>query len=183
MDLADQLIIAMPNLKDPVFHNSVTYICQHDSSGCLGVMINQPLNLTFKEFFELIEVPFDNEDIAEQLVCFGGPVEINHCLVLHSSEQQWNNSLPVNEQFTLSSSKDVLEAIGIGKGPENFLICLGYAGWGDGQIENEMLQNSWLNCNADPNIVFKLPYNEKRKAAANSLGLDINLISSDAGHA
>ncbi len=182
MDLTNQFIIAMPKLNDPVFKKTVTYICQHNNIGSLGITINQPLNMNIKELYHLIGMELIDQSIANLPIFFGGPVEVNQGFVLHTSDKSWSNSLIINEDFTLSSSKDVLLAISHGEGPEKFLISLGCAGWGIGQIEQEMLENSWINCIADKNIMFELEAEKRYKAAADLIGFDINLISSDVGH-
>ncbi|MFK5985166.1 MAG: YqgE/AlgH family protein [Pseudomonadota bacterium] len=183
MDLNNQFIIAMPNLHDPQFQRSVTYICQHNQQGSLGITINRPINMNLSDLFAYMQIPLEDQFIANTPVFSGGPVEPNQGFVLHSADKSWEHSLTINDDFVLSSSKDVLQAIGIGEGPENYLIAMGYAGWGEGHLEKEISENSWLNCQADKNIVFHLNYNKRWQAAAQLMGVDITLISSEAGHA
>jgi len=182
MDLSNQFIIAMPGLMDPHFQKSVTYICQHDENGSLGLTINRPIDFTFSELAKQMEIEITTPEAASIQIYSGGPVAANQGFVLHSSEKTWQYSLVINKEFTLSSSRDVVQAIAHGDGPEKYLVALGYSGWGAGQIENEILQNSWLNTQADEHIMFDLNYNLRWEAAAKNLGFDINLISNEAGH-
>lgn len=183
MDLNNQFIIAMPGLHDPQFQKSVTYICQHNQQGSLGITINRPINMNLSELFTHMKIPLEDQSIANMPIFSGGPVEPNQGFVLHSSDKSWEYSLIINDDYVLSSSKEVLHAIAKGEGPENFLVAMGYAGWGKGHLEREISENAWLNCPADKNIVFHLKYNQRWHAAAQLMGVDINLISSEAGHA
>jgi len=182
MDLSNQFIIAMPGLLDPHFQKTVTYICQHDDKGSLGVTINRPIDFTFTELAKQMEIEITVPEASDIQIYAGGPVGTNQGFVLHSSEKAWQYSLVINKEFTLSSSRDVVQAIARGEGPEYYLVALGYSGWGAGQIENEILQNSWLNTPADKQIMFDLNYDKRWEAAALSLGIDIHLISNQAGH-
>lgn len=182
MDLSNQFIIAMPGLLDPHFQKSVTYICQHDENGSLGLTINRPIDFTFTELAKQMEIEITAPEAPSIQIYSGGPVGTNQGFVLHSSEKAWQYSLVINQDFTLSSSRDVVQAIAQGEGPERYLVALGYAGWGAGQIEDEILQNSWLNTPADKRIMFDLNYDKRWEAAANNLGIDIHLISNEAGH-
>jgi len=182
MDLTNQFLIAMPGLHDPLFQKSVTYICQHNKEGSLGITINRPINMNLADLFAQMKIKLEIDQIANYPIFAGGPVEPNQGFVLHSSDKTWQYSLTINKDFILSSSKDVLQAIAVGDGPKQFLVALGYAGWGEGQLEKEIIANSWLNCQANKDILFDLNSNKRWHAAAQLMGVDINLISSETGH-
>ena len=138
------------------------------------------------EIVSPFQVKAETASLASTPVYMGGPVETGHGFILHTNDTEletWTQTLRINDQISLSSSKDILFAIASGKGPSNFLITLGYAGWGKGQIEREMLENSWLNVSADNDIIFNTPSEKRWESAARKLGIDINLISGDIGHA
>jgi len=181
--LTNQLLIAMPGMADPNFSTTVTLICEHNDEGVLGIVINRPLGLTLSGLFEQLDVNDPDSQAAEHPVLMGGPVGPERGFVLHSPGSSYENTLEVSDQIHLTLSRDVIDAMANGDGPEQSLVALGYAGWEPGQIENEMLTNSWLNVPASPAIVFDMAFNERWMAAAQTLGIDINQISPDAGHA
>lgn len=186
MNLTNNLIIAMPGLADPLFKKSVSFICQHTEQGAMGLTINHPTNIIFSELLSQLNIPLTDDSLASTPVYMGGPVETGHGFILHTNDtdlETWTQTLRINDHISLSSSKDILLAIASGKGPSNFLITLGYAGWGKGQIEREMVENSWLNVSADNDIIFNTPSEKRWESAAMKLGIDINLISGDIGHA
>lgn len=186
MNLTNNLIIAMPGLADPMFEKSVSFICQHSEQGAMGLTINHPTNITLSEFLSQLDIPLTINSLASIPIYLGGPVETGHGFILHSNDSasdSWTQTLRINEHLSLSSSKDILIAIANGEGPSHFLITLGYAGWGKGQIEKEMEENSWLNVTADNDIIFNTPTEKRWESAAMKLGIDINLISGDVGHA
>ena len=186
MNLTNNLIIAMPGLADPMFEKSVSFICQHTDQGAMGLTINHPTNITLSEFLAQLDIPLTIDSLASTPVFLGGPVETGHGFILHSNDsnlENWDQTLKINEHISLSSSKDILIAIANGEGPSNFLITLGYAGWSKGQIEKEMEENSWLNISADNDIIFNTPTDKLWESAAMKMGIDINLISGDIGHA
>jgi len=135
------------------------------------------------QMFEQLQIELKDKSIADNLIYSGGPVDVQQGFVLHSSDKIWQYSLVINEQFTLSSSSDVLQAIADGEGPEYFLIALGYSGWTKGQLEYEIVENAWITCQASKNIMFEMDFTKRWQAAADQMGFDINLISSDTGHA
>jgi putative transcriptional regulator len=185
MNLTNHFIIAMPGLADPMFEKSVSFICQHTEQGAMGLTINRPTDILFSEFFSQLNIPLKDDSLASLPVYLGGPVETGHGFILHSNDSghTWNQTLKINKHISLSSSKDILIAIANGEGPSHYLVTLGYAGWGSGQIEQEMEQNSWLNVPANNDIIFNTPYDKRWESAALSLGIDIHLISGDVGHA
>ena len=186
MNLTNNFIIAMPGLTDPVFEKSVSYICQHTEQGAMGLTINRPTDITFSHFLAQLDIPLTDKTLASTPIYLGGPVETGHGFILHSNDTEphnWSQTLKINDDISLSSSKDILTAIANGEGPSHFLITLGYAGWSRDQLEHEMQQNSWLNVIADNNIIFSTPFEKRWEKAAMKLGIDINLISGDIGHA
>ena len=181
--LINHFLIAMPQLDDPHFFHSVTYICQHNAEGALGVMINRPLNMRLQEVFEQLDI--DNQDarLAEQPIYFGGPVQPDQGFVLHRPGQEWGGTLQISDEIALTTSSDILRDIAHHHGPGETLIALGYAGWGAGQLEQEMAQNAWLSVPANASIIFDLPFEQRWRAAASLLGIDLTLISGEVGHA
>ena len=181
--LRNHFLLAMPSLAEGIFSQSITYICEHGESGAMGIVINQPLELTIAEIFEHLQI-HTRGDFDEMPVMAGGPVQIDHGFVLHRrGDQSWEASIKVTDEITLTTSRDVLRAIANGSGPQEHLIALGYAGWTAGQFEQELAENSWLTLPADSDIIFSTPYQGRLGAAAAQLGIDMNLISAQAGHA
>ncbi len=182
--LAGHFLIAMPGMRDANFSETLTLLCEHNDQGALGFVVNRPTELTLAELFEQQGVDFDPDSpVARQPLYAGGPVETERGFILHSAEQRWEATMPVNEHFALTASRDIIEAVARGAGPRHFLFLLGYAGWGPGQLEGEMADNAWLTTPADPAIVFELPPRERWQAAARRLGIDLHLLNPDAGHA
>jgi len=181
--LANQFLIAMPGLEDPNFFHSVTYICEHNEEGALGLVINRPLQMQLGEILRHIKLEHIEPEAKQLPVHLGGPVQQDRGFVLHEPLGDWDATLKVTERIGITSSIDILEAIARNRGPERSLIALGYAGWGAGQLEREMAENAWLSGPADPDILFSTPDSERWKAAAASLGIDLDLLSGEAGHA
>jgi len=186
--LTNQLLIAMPGMADPNFSATVTLICEHNDDGALGIIINRPLALKVSGLFEQLAVdPLTDEESAAQaadnLVLAGGPVGMERGFVLHGDAEQYENTLSVSDGIQLTLSRDVIDAMASGDGPKKSLVAIGYAGWEPGQLEHEMLANSWLNVPATPALVFDTPYADRWDSAARSLGIDIASISPEAGHA
>jgi putative transcriptional regulator len=181
--LANHLLIAMPGMQDPNFSATVTLICEHNEEGALGIVINRPLDLTVGGLFEKLDLADADTDAAERPVVMGGPVGPERGFVLHDAEHAYEHSLAVSSDIRLTLSRDIIDAMASGHGPRKVLVALGYAGWEAGQLEREMLANSWLTVEATPAIVFDLPFAERWAAAAETLGIDISRMSADAGHA
>ena len=181
--LANQFLIAMPELADLNFARTVTYICEHTDEGAMGVVINRPADIPLKEVLIHLDLETDDETIAEFPVYAGGPVQPDRGFVLHEPLGDWDATLKVTEQIGITASRDILAAITKGEGPERKLITLGYAGWGAGQLETEMVNNAWLSGPADQAIVFELPPDKRWRSAAALMGVDLNRLSSEAGHA
>jgi len=181
--LTNQFLIAMPGLEDPNFFHSVTYICEHNENGAMGLVINRPLDMQLGEIFQHIDIHEASVEARQVPVHLGGPVQQERGFVLHSPLGEWEATLNVTDRIGVTSSLDILQAIARNAGPEQTLVALGYAGWGAGQLEQELADNAWLSGPADPDILFNKPDEERWKAAAASLGVDLDLLSGDAGHA
>lgn len=181
--LTNQFLIAMPNLMDPNFFHSVTYICEHNENGAMGIVINQPVDLTVGDLVNQIGMQSKENPLLDQPVYRGGPVETERGFVLHQPLGKWESSLQVAEGIGVSTSNDIIRAIAQGNGPRQCLIALGYAGWGAGQLEQEMVQNAWLSGPADTDIIFNTTAEKRWEQAAKLLGVDINQMTGDAGHA
>ena len=181
--LTNQFLIAMPNLMDPNFFHSVTYICEHNEQGAMGIVINQPVELNLGELMEQMDMQAFDAEQAALPIFRGGPVEPERGFVLHRPLGQWESSMAVTDEIGLTTSTDILRAMSEGNSPDDVLITLGYAGWGAGQLEQEMLDNAWLSGPADPSIIFDTPVEKRWEAAAQLVGVDINRLTGDAGHA
>jgi len=181
--LINQLLIAMPGMADPNFSSTVTLICEHNDDGALGIIINRPLSLKLSGLFEQLSVDDADPDVASSPVMAGGPVGTERGFVLHGNDHSFENTLCVSDDIQLTLSRDVIDAMATGEGPEKSLVAVGYAGWEPGQLEEEMLANAWLNVDATPELVFDTPFEERWDSAARLLGVDISSISPDAGHA
>jgi len=181
--LKNQLLIAMPSLEDPNFSRTVTYICEHSEQGAMGIVLNRPTELSLADVLSHMEIEGDPGETGEQRVYLGGPVEEERGFVLHTRTEPWDSTLAINDDISVTTSRDILEAMACGKGPSHALVALGYAGWGAGQLERELQDNAWLSGPADRSILFDLPPDQRWEAAARLLGVDVNLLSSEAGHA
>jgi len=182
-NLAGHLLIAMPAMMDPNFSRTVTYICEHSEQGALGLVINRPLDIDLGEIFTQLELENFDEEIAARPVLHGGPVHMERGFVIHEAEEQWENSTTVNDSIQVTTSRDILVAMASGHGPRRATVALGYAGWGAGQLENEILENSWLSAPANKQIIFETPFADRWQQSAQLLGIDLSTISSEAGHA
>ncbi len=181
--LKDHFIIAMPNMVDPNFARSVTYICEHTADGAMGIIINFPLNIHLGDIFDNMEIDYTNMNLKDSVVLAGGPIAEERGFVIHqSSHKQWESSLELNDSLCITTSKDILEAIAANKGPQNALVALGYSGWNAGQLEKEIAENSWLLCPASSKILFETPAQERWQAAALLMGIHIEQISTEVGH-
>jgi len=183
-NLTHHFLIAMPNMADPNFARTLTYIAEHNDQGALGVIVNRPIELDIPALFERIDIPLTSEGYNGQPVYFGGPVQTDRGFVLHRPAGDWQSTLKVSDSIALTSSRDVLQAVGSTGEPREILIALGYAGWAAGQLEQELADNAWLTVPADDmSIVFDLPPEERFVAAMQALGVDYASLSEVAGHA
>ncbi|ODS24550.1 hypothetical protein AB835_02900 [Candidatus Endobugula sertula] len=177
----NHFLIAMPSIADRRFSQSVTYLCEHNRGGAMGLIINQPAPMSYSDLFHQLQLNTEYPDNSPLLV--GGPVQKERGFVLHSNEKQWEATLPISDEISITSSKDILSDIANHQGPESVLIALGYAGWDAGQLEAEIAQNSWLTVPANKQIIFDAPLETRWKSSAQVLGIDLHLMSSHAGHA
>lgn len=182
-NLTNHFIIAMPSLQDGNFSESVTYICEHDDNGALGITINRPSEISLSEILSQLQIKISSDHIIDQTVLNGGPVQIDRGFILHAPTGDWDSSLKVTENIAVTTSQDIMQAIADNKGPDRSLIALGYAGWGPGQLEYEMSENAWLSCPATEEILFNTPLEKRWRAAALLLGIDLQLLSNQTGHA
>lgn len=183
-NLTNHFLIATPSLKDPTFSKTVTYICEHNNKGALGIIINRPIQeIKLDQIFTEMEITITNHNL-EQTVYSGGPVHPEQGFILHSPSGNWSSSLKIADNIALTTSKDILTAIAQGQEAVNHsLIALGYAGWGEGQLEQELTSNSWLSVPADPNIIFSTPIESRWQKAMQLLGIDLTFLSNHIGHA
>jgi len=187
VNLTGHFLIAMPAMTDPYFAKSVTFICDHNEHGAMGVVINRPIDMTLDALFEQIDLQL-NDPIASMPVYFGGPVQVDRGFVLHQPAGNWQSTIAVNDDIALTASKDILEAVANGVGPQKILVTLGYAGWDAGQLEEEISQNAWLtvkapHMQAQDSVIFDVPSENRFDAAMHLLGVDLMQLSKDAGHA
>ena len=184
INLTNQFLIAMPSMADPTFSGTVVYLCEHSEKGALGLVINRPTDIDLKSLFDRIDLSLEIEPLQHLPVYFGGPVQTERGFVLHDpSDQHYTSSMTVPGGLEMTTSKDVLEAVAHGTGPTRFLLTLGHAGWGAGQLEEEISRNGWLTVQADPGIVFEVPAEQRLEAALSLLGVSLSMLSGEAGHA
>ena len=181
--LTNQFLIAMPSMDDPNFAQTVTMVCEHTPQGALGIVINRPLSMTLGEVFAQLGLDASKSRVVQQPVLHGGPVQTDRGFVLHSPGPHWDSTLPVSERVHLTTSRDILDALAGGEGPEHAIVALGYAGWDAGQLEDEMARNAWLTAPVDERLLFEVPIEDRWQAAARLLGVNLMTLSSDAGHA
>lgn len=181
--LKDHFLIAMPSMDGGIFANSLTYICEHNADGAMGIIVNHQLDLKLDDIFKFLEISDIHYPHPEPILA-GGPVQTDRGFVLHrSTREHWQSTLKISSQISLTTSQDILSAIAHNAGPTDSLVALGYAGWGAGQLERELSENAWLTTPADANIIFNTPVELRAKAAAAQLGIDLALIAPQAGHA
>jgi len=181
--LANQLLIALPTLADSPFERSVALICQHDGEGAMGVVVNRPSEYTLGEVFQQMGIDSSDERLCAQAVLAGGPVHPERGFVLHDGSREWDSSLAVGDDLYVTTSRDVLEAMSRGEGPRRVTVALGCAGWGAGQLESELVDNSWLTAPADAELLFALPLAARWQAAAGRIGVDMSRLTDYSGHA
>jgi len=182
-DLTNHFLIAMPTMQEGFFAGTLTYICEHDENGALGLVVNRPISLTLAEMFDQINIPLNRPRLAKMPVHVGGTVQMERGFVLHDTKQDWQSTLRINDRLALTTSRDILEALSEGKGPDNLLVTLGYSGWEQGQLEHEINENIWLTVPATEHILFELPAEERLAAAMALLGVNYSMLVEDVGHA
>ena len=178
--LKHHFLLAMPGLAGDYFANTITYVCEHNADGALGFLVNRPLSITVGDL--LGQLGITTTALLTEPVLEGGPVKTERGFVLHTTGGGWDATMVVSESISLTTSRDVIEAIAVGKGPDQYLIALGYAGWGEGQLEQEILANAWLNTPYSKHVLFDTPIDMRWRAAAGQIGIDINLLTTPAGH-
>jgi len=183
INLTHHFLIAMPNMADPYFAKTLTYICEHNEQGALGLVVNRPIDMTLQGLFERLSLSIKDVAMSEAPIYFGGPVQTDRGFVLHEPAGNWQSTLRVREMIGLTTSKDILEAVGRGEGPKRMLVTLGYAGWSPGQLEQELSQNAWLTVEARDAILFDIPAEERLAQAMQLLGIDYASLQDEAGHA
>jgi putative transcriptional regulator len=182
-NLTNHFLLAMPGLEDGHFGGAVVFVAEHSAKGALGLVINRPMELDLRQLFERIDLRLEIAPLSARPVFFGGPVQTDRGFVLHQPVGDWNSTVAVSETLGLTSSRDVLEAVARGEGPTRLIVTLGYAGWGPGQLEQELARNAWLTVEADPELIFETPVDQRMLRAFELLGIDPAFLSSTAGHA
>jgi len=183
VNLTHHFLIAMPSMADPYFAKTLTYICEHNDQGALGLVVNRPIDMTLQELFKRLSLKLGDAGRHHAPIYFGGPVQTDRGFVLHAPAGNWQSTLRVRDVIGLTTSKDILEAVASGDGPSNVLVTLGYAGWTADQLENEIAQNAWLTVEADPDVLFSEPPEMRLTAAMKLLGIDFSRLSDAVGHA
>ena len=192
INLTHHFLIAMPGLQDDVFKRSVIYLCEHSERGALGLVINKPSDINLGTLFEKVELHLSRSDIGEAPVFQGGPVQTERGFVLHEpvfadakegDEAVYAATMTIPGGLEMTTSKDVLEALATGAGPRKVLVSLGYSAWGQGQLESELAENSWLTVGADASVIFDTPIDQRYDRALSLLGLEAWTLSPEAGHA
>jgi putative transcriptional regulator len=181
--LRNHFLIAMPGMEDPNFAHSITYLCEHSEEGAMGLVVNRALDLSYDEIFDHLDIT-DFTRGNDTRVLAGGPVKTDRGFVLHRNcTRQWHSTLALSEDISLTTSRDILEAMAHGEGPRDALVALGYAGWGPGQLEREIACNAWLTLPAEPSVLFDVPLERRAHVAARQLGINLDLLSSSCGTA
>lgn len=181
--LANHFLIAMPGLGDPHFSRTVTLICEHSRDGAMGIVVNRPVDLSLHEILAQMNIEPATPEALDMPVFLGGPVQNNRGFILHEPLGKWESTLAITDTLGVTTSRDILVAVANNEGPERALMVLGYAGWGAGQLEREIVDNAWLSGPATADILFATPAESRWRAAANLLGVDLTKLSAEAGHA
>jgi putative transcriptional regulator len=183
MNLTQHFLIAMPAMADPHFAKTLTFICEHNDQGALGIVVNRPIDMNLQSLLEQVSIPLTSGEFKSVPIHFGGPVQVDRGFVLHTPLGQWQSTLAVSSEIGLTTSKDILQAVARGEGPGKLFVTLGYAGWAPGQLEHELAQNAWLTVQARSDVIFDLKPEERLPAAMRLLGIDFASLSEQAGHA
>ena len=182
-NLVNQYLLATPNIQDPLFASSLIYMCEHSADGSMGLVINHPAEQSLSSVFNQLDIDYTDEQIGNIPILIGGPVKLEQGFVLHSIQGNWDKTVAIGEDRFLTSSRDILEAIAVGKGPQAFLVLLGFSGWAPGQLEQELQDNSWLTTAASDDITFSYDFDLKWQMAFDTLGFDLDSLSPTSGHA
>ena len=181
--LTNQLLIAMPAMSDPNFAQTVALVCEHSEHGALGLVLNKPLPMRMKEIFAQLDIEPSHELWSGRPVLLGGPMQPEQGFVVHRAGGEWTSSIKVSDSIHVTTSRDILAAMALGRGPTQAVVALGYAGWGGGQLEEEIRANVWLNAPVDSQIIFDEPFESRWQAAARLLGVELSRISPLSGNA
>jgi putative transcriptional regulator len=182
-NLTNQFLIAMPAMADPFFNRTLVYICEHNEQGALGIIVNRPIDMSLATLFDKIDIKLEDNDIGNLPVYFGGPVQTDRGFVLHRPLGEWQSTLKISDDIGLSSSRDVLSSVAEKGFPSEIIVTLGYAGWEGGQLEKEFSDNAWLNIEADVELLFGLPPEDRLGGALQKLGISFSQLADVAGHA
>jgi len=182
LDLTNHFLIAMPQLSGSYFGNTVVYMWEHGEDGALGIVVNLPLQLKLKEIFGQLDIAVQLPESGEEPVLSGGPVETDKGFILHDAHRNWTSTLNITDDISITTSKDILDDIGRGEGPENYLVALGCSGWSPGQLEQEIADNSWITCPASKDIIFSHEFTRKPDMAAATLGFTMSQLTTEVGH-
>ena len=182
-DLTGRLIVAMPGLRDPNFYHAVTYICAHNEHGAIGLVVNRPTNMDLADVFKQMKIHPDSQRAAQQRVYVGGPVQQDRGFVLHAPSKHWNSSIQITEQICVTTSRDIMQSLAHGHGPDEALVTLGYSGWATGQLEEEIAENTWLCVPCSPDLLFATPAEKRWAASLEMLGFDATNLSLQCGQA
>jgi len=183
VNLTDHFLIAMPGMADPHFAKSLTFVCEHNDQGALGVVVNRPTEMNLHALLEQVAIAPESDEFKSIAIYFGGPVQVDRGFVLHTPVGDWQSTLAIGPEIGLTTSRDVLQAVARGEGPRQMLVTLGYSGWAPGQLEHELAQNAWLTVQAKPEVIFDLAPEDRLPAAMSLLGIDYAKLSETAGHA
>ncbi|KOO05135.1 YqgE/AlgH family protein [Vibrio nereis] len=187
MNLTNHFLVAMPGMKDPYFQRSVIYVCEHNEDGAMGLMINAPIDITVGKMLKQVDVqpvhPQLHTESLERPVLNGGPVSNDRGFILHHPKDKYESSIQMTDNISVTTSRDILSVLGTEAEPNKYLVALGYSGWEAGQLEIELSENSWLTIEADPDVIFNTPINERWQKAVQMLGIDASQLSSEIGHA
>jgi len=181
MDLTNQFLIAMPQLSGSYFGNTVVYMWQHGEDGALGIVVNLPLKIKLGEIFSQLDIEVQRLESGEVTVLSGGPVETDKGFILHDADDHWTSTLKITDDLCMTTSKDILDDISRGEGPENYLVALGCSGWSPGQLEQEIADNAWITCPASKDIIFSKDFERKPDMAVAALGFTMDQLTTDLG--
>lgn len=182
-NLLDNLLIAMPGMQDPIFKKTVAYICEHNSSGAIGLIINRLVNMDITELFKQMNIDYDKEKFNQATILLGGPLQTDRGFIIHEPGGKWKSSLQTGNNYSITTSKDIIESMAKGFGPKNSLVVLGYSAWDSEQLLNEVMQNSWMHCPASKEIIFDTPLEQRWEKALHSIGVTHTNIVDEPGHA
>jgi putative transcriptional regulator len=181
--LTGKFLVAMPGMQDPKFEDTILYVCGHDATGAMGLVVNKLIeSISFRGLLDQLDLDIEGH-IPTVPVHFGGPIEMGRGFVLHTNDYVHDSSVKISKDVTLTATIDILRDIARGQGPKYYLLALGYTGWSPGQLEVELKNNGWLEIDGDVEILFKVPIDRKRSRALVKLGIDPSMLSSTSGHA